>query len=130
MKKKSRNIYRRLADLVAFCHITWVLIAIILVIAAIILGEGVGSQLIFFIIWAMLFTILLAQTLFSGCPLTHLENSLRKKYNPKTSTDPSFIGSFLKRHFNINLSPGIITLIIVILFIINSILCYQIIFYK
>ncbi len=118
MKNKGPDIYRRLADLIYFCHWIWVGTLCLLLI----LGS-LGYLWAFPIFCAIMFTTLIAQFLFSGCPLTFLENSLRKKYDPETPDCHSCIGSFLKRHFNIDLAPGLITAILIILFIMALIPC-------
>ena len=100
--------YRLLTDFVVVFHFVWV---------AVLLG---GWFLYRFKWWrpiqvTLVLTTIISQVLFLGCPLVVLENSLRMKYDPQAVYKGSFICHYIEEYLGYQLSPGWITLALVVI---------------
>jgi hypothetical protein len=73
--------------------------------------------------YSIMFSIVISQVLWGGCPLTFLECRLRNRPNPKKWYERSFVCEFLEKH-GINVPHWLITALTVIIFIISTIICF------
>jgi len=89
--------YKFMADIVRIIH---VLVIVLLVMGIWISDKYPPTYRLMNLIFIL--TTGLSQILFRGCPLTILENALRKKYDPTTTYPGSFISFHLHNRLGIN----------------------------
>ncbi|NTW13931.1 MAG: DUF2784 domain-containing protein [Candidatus Moranbacteria bacterium] len=100
--------YRVLADAVEVFHWVWIVLMM----------AGIPLQFIYPPYAPIHLTIvtatIISQILWLGCPLVALENALRAKYDPRRTYTGSFVCHFLKKRFNITVSPLVIVIQLVL----------------
>jgi cell division protein FtsW (lipid II flippase) len=108
---ETKNTYEKLADGVMVFHLVWIVI---------LLG---GIYLSIRYEWykpvhfVVLSSTILSQILFLGCPIVQLESSIRQKVGETNCMDGGFICHYSKQWLGITMSPDIITLSLVAIFI-------------
>ena len=113
------NAYIALANTVFVFHIAWLIWLV---------GGGLATWWLpwirpYYLVTAM--TTLFSLLLFRGCPLTFLEDSIRKLDNPDVvGYKSSFICYFMKKFFGIQLSPVAITVTMAIIAATSYTLCF------
>ena len=90
----SAQTYKTYADLLVSAHFFWTLLLIGGVIAMFVYPSYATVQ-----IAVMSFTLLIAIPFHNTCPLTLLEEILRKKYNPSYHNDGSYIATYFNKFF-------------------------------
>ncbi|MBH41724.1 MAG: hypothetical protein CL685_03350 [Candidatus Magasanikbacteria bacterium] len=55
--------------------------------------------------WTMVWSTIISQIIFLGCPLVVLENTLRGKHNPKQVYSGSFVSYYLYKWLNLRIPP-------------------------
>jgi hypothetical protein len=91
--------YKTFADILASIHFLWSLLLLASIIATILFPAYAIVQ-----IAIMSFTLLIALPFHNTCPLTLLEEKLRKKVDPDYRTSGSFVARYLNKILKINLN--------------------------
>jgi hypothetical protein len=93
----STQKYKTFADLLVSIHFLWSLLLLGGIIVTLIFPAYAIVQIII-----MSFTLLIAIPFGNTCPLTLLEEKLRKKFDPTYNPSGSFVARYLNRIFGTN----------------------------
>jgi hypothetical protein len=106
------RLYKNTADVLVSIHFLWTLLLLGGIIATILFPAYAIVQ-----IAAMSFTLLIAIPFGNTCPLTLLEEKLRRKVDPDYHPTGSFVARYLNRIFNINLDHRFVDEVLAALYI-------------
>jgi hypothetical protein len=99
-------IFKTLANLTVFLHLV-----VMLAIMAALVGAGSLTKypILHRIGTALIVTTMISILLFSGCPLTTLENAFRQQYSPETKYYGSFVVHMLLKYTGIKVPTILVT---------------------
>ncbi len=111
--------YRMAADLVVLVHFLWILFLIC--------GAFIGRRyrLVKIFHMAGLGFAVIMQIYGWYCPLTHLEMWLRQKHDPSLTYSGSFIIHYIEKVIYIQLSPGIIFVLTLIMIVASGFVYFR-----
>lgn len=107
-------LYKLAADLIVFIHFLWIIFLLF--------GAFIGKKFraVKFIHIAGLIFAVIIQIFGWHCPLTHLEVWLRQHHDPLLSYSGSFVINYLGKIVYVELTPGIIFVLTLILITVSA----------
>lgn len=107
--------YEILADAVAYLHAAVIFVLALGICSSLFYESRFFRAYFLYIYIPVLFTTVGSQVLFHGCPLVHLENSLRAHAHPSYRRMESFVTTYCERYFDVYIAPELVTLAILLL---------------
>ena len=96
--------HRKLASAVRAFHLLWIVLMIVGIPLSILCDWYEPIH------WVVIGTTIVSQIVWLGCPLSTLEQALRRKYDPDATYTGSFVCHYLRKRFGIEVPPIVVTL--------------------